>query len=138
MGNKLLITGGTGFFGRALLRHFFAEARRMPSGRPQEFSEIIVISRNPEKFAARHQTLAIAPWLRWVRADVCDRPALDALLPGETLHAVLHAATDSTDAAAMWRIRKLSTSGSLFIIKWADGDDAYDNIWNNRASLTYS
>ena len=107
MGNKLLITGGTGFFGRALLRHFFAEARRMPSGRPQEFSEIIVISRNPEKFAARYQTLANAPWLRWVRADVCDRPALDALLPGETLHAVLHAATDSTDAAAMSPVEKL-------------------------------
>ena len=48
------------------------------------------------------------------------------------------AAVKATDAAAMWRIRKLSTSGSIFIIKWADGNEAYDNVWDDRASLTYS
>jgi dTDP-glucose 4,6-dehydratase len=107
MGNKLLVTGGTGFFGRALLRHFHSEAQRMPSGLPQEFSEVIVISRNPEKFAEKYKSLANAPWLRWVCADVCERQSLDALLQGEKIHAVLHAATDSTDSAAMSPTTKL-------------------------------
>lgn len=79
----------------------------MRSGCLQDFSEIVIVSRNPESFTARYPALASAPWLRWVRADVCERPSLDALLPGETVHAVLHAATDSTDAAALSPVEKL-------------------------------
>jgi len=107
MTNRLLITGGTGFFGRALLRHFHAEAQRLPTGRPNGFNEIIIISRSPKEFANRYPVLANAPWLSWVRADVGQRPTLDALLVGETVNAVLHAATDSTDAAAMSPCEKL-------------------------------
>jgi len=107
MTNRLLVTGGTGFFGRALLRHFHAQAKDEPSGRPRDFSEIIVISRNPEAFASRYPDLAYAPWLRFLTADVCQRQTLDALLIGETLDAVLHAATDSTDAAILTPVEKL-------------------------------
>lgn len=105
--NRLLITGGTGFFGRALLRHFFDEAQRVPLSRPHGFSEIIIISRNPEAFANRYPELSHASWLRWARADVGQRPTLDALLVGEAVSAVLHAATDSTDAAALTPVEKL-------------------------------
>lgn len=108
MTNRLLITGGTGFFGRSLLRHFHAEAQCSPSGCPYDFNEIIVISRNPEAFASLYPTLAHAPWLRWARADVGQRPTLDALLVGETVSSVLHAATDSTDAAALSPVEKLN------------------------------
>lgn len=104
---RLLITGGTGFFGRTLLRHFHAEATRSPSGLPCDFDEIIVISRNPEAFACRYPDLAHAPWLRWFRADVKQRSTLDALLVGETVRAVLHAATDSSDAATSSPVEKL-------------------------------
>lgn len=47
------------------------------------------------------------------------------------------AATKGNEGAAMWRIRQLSTSGTVFVIKWADGDELYDNIWTDRATLTY-
>jgi len=107
MVERLLITGGTGFFGRALLRHFHSEATSSASGQPRNFGEIIVLSRNPEAFANRYPALASAPWLRWVRADVCQHQTLDALLIGETVTAILHAATDSTDAAALSPIDKL-------------------------------
>ena len=107
MTEKLLITGGTGFFGRALLRHFHAEAQRSPTACPQDYSEIIVISRNPEAFAVRYPELAQAPWLRWARANVVQRQTLDGLLVDETASAVLHAATDSTDAAALSPVEKL-------------------------------
>lgn len=107
MTNRLLITGGTGFFGRALLRHFHAEANLASTGRPNDFDEIIAISRYPAVFASRYPDLAQAPWLRWARADVGQRLTLDALLVGETVSAVLHAATDSTDAAALSPVEKL-------------------------------
>lgn len=36
-----------------------------------------------------------------------------------------------------WRIKKLTTVGSILKIEWADGNDNFDNVWTNRASLTY-
>jgi len=47
------------------------------------------------------------------------------------------AATKASDSAAMWRIRKLETDASVFLITWADGNELYDNVWDDRASLTY-
>jgi hypothetical protein len=43
-------------------------------------------------------------------------------------------------AAAVWRIKRITDSGSPTDtdVDWADGDINFDNIWNNRASLSYS
>jgi len=43
--------------------------------------------------------------------------------------------TGST-SSAIWKIQKIDTSS--INIKWADGNTSYDNIWDNRTSLTYS
>lgn len=40
-------------------------------------------------------------------------------------------------AAAVWRIRKETTASTVTTAQYADGNGNYDNIWNNRASLTY-
>jgi hypothetical protein len=48
------------------------------------------------------------------------------------------AAFGSSEASAVWRIFKLSVSGTVTSMTWADGNDEFDNIWNNRASLSYS
>jgi hypothetical protein len=46
------------------------------------------------------------------------------------------AAIGTTTAAASWRVKKLdSTSG--FVVTWA-GTGAFDQVWDNRGSLTYS
>ena len=47
------------------------------------------------------------------------------------------AALNADPSVAMWRIRELSTIGTVMIIKWADGNEDYDNVWDDRASLTY-
>lgn len=47
------------------------------------------------------------------------------------------AATKASESVAMWRIRKLDTTNPISI-KWADGNELYDNVWNDRASLTYT
>ena len=49
------------------------------------------------------------------------------------------ATVGSSDGAAMWKICKISLldadAGST---RWADGNLLYDNVWDNRASYTYS
>ena len=37
---------------------------------------------------------------------------------------------------ALWQIFKIDTSSGT-AITWADSDDKYDNVWDDRASLTY-
>lgn len=46
--------------------------------------------------------------------------------------------TGAATSAAVWAIRKFTYSGSnLTTIQWADGDERNNNVWDNRASLTY-
>jgi len=48
------------------------------------------------------------------------------------------AAIGSSAASAVWQIKKLDTSTLALDKTWADGNDSFDNVWNNRASLSYS
>ena len=42
-------------------------------------------------------------------------------------------------SAASWQIKKLVYSGSLVTeILFADGDTNFDNVWDDRTSLSYS
>jgi hypothetical protein len=53
-----------------------------------------------------------------------------------------HAHPGSTEASAAWRIKRITstTVGPQTITKteYADGNQYFDNIWNNRAALSYS
>lgn len=40
-------------------------------------------------------------------------------------------------STAEWRIKKISVSGNVTTISWADGDSNFNNIWDDRATLTY-
>jgi hypothetical protein len=45
----------------------------------------------------------------------------------------------SSKGDAVWKISKMTYDGdNLIDIQFADGDLAYDNIWDNRESLSYS
>jgi hypothetical protein len=41
-------------------------------------------------------------------------------------------------AAPIWQIVKLEYTGDNWIMKWADGDDLPDNIWDNVEAITYT
>lgn len=43
----------------------------------------------------------------------------------------------TTTATAAWQIAKLDVSSGL-VKTWADGNALFDNIWDNRAALTYA
>ena len=44
----------------------------------------------------------------------------------------------TADSAATWRIKRITITSTITDIKWADGNQFFDNIWDNRTSLTYS
>lgn len=50
------------------------------------------------------------------------------------------AAIGSSGASAVWRIMKIDESGTptTLSITWADSNSNFDNVWDNRTSLTYS
>lgn len=79
----LLLTGGTGFFGLSLLRHWCALGTDAP--------RITVLSRNPERFTALYPELA--SFVHWSRGDVLVPTSLPH---GTRFSHILHAATDST------------------------------------------
>lgn len=43
----------------------------------------------------------------------------------------------ATETQAAWRIMRITYSGTDFIVQWADGDQDFDNSWQDRATLTY-
>ena len=84
--SRILLTGGTGFFGRALLRHLLATSIEPNIG-------VCVLSREPERFKAAYPDLVAFERINLIRADVQDRKSLPW---GQHFTHVLHAATEST------------------------------------------
>jgi hypothetical protein len=48
------------------------------------------------------------------------------------------AAIGSATSAAVWQIHRIDTTGGNVSVDYADGNENFDNIWDNRASLTYA
>lgn len=45
----------------------------------------------------------------------------------------------ASEAAAVWQIQRLDSSvADDLTVLWADGDAQFNNIWANRAGLSYS
>ena len=40
--------------------------------------------------------------------------------------------------SALWRLRRVTFTDEDVAVEWADGDVRFDNVWDNRASLSYS
>ena len=55
-----------------------------------------------------------------------------------TITYVGKAAVGSATASAVWQIQRITATGPDLAIDWADGDASFNNIWDNRASLSYS
>lgn len=50
---------------------------------------------------------------------------------------VCEAPIGTATSSAAWRIKKIDETTGM-VIKWADGNESFDNVADNRASLTYS
>ena len=82
----IILTGGTGFFGKALLRH------QLSLG-DSAASEIVVLSRNPEQFLASYPEFNGHHSISFLKGDIQQRGSLPW---DQKFTHVLHAATDST------------------------------------------
>ena len=83
---KILITGGTGFFGKAMLRHLQTNTKTADSS-------VVVLSRNPDFFLSGYPEFAGHRQVSFVQGDIQQR---DSLPWDHNFTHVLHAATDST------------------------------------------
>jgi hypothetical protein len=45
---------------------------------------------------------------------------------------------NSSESAAVWRIKKMIIDGDTLSVIFADGNSLYDNVWDLRATYTYS
>jgi len=84
-GERLFITGGTGFFGIWLLESLLHARQRL-----QLDLRATILSRSPERFLAQHPHLAGQTALDWWRGDIRD-----FAFPGQTHRYILHAATET-------------------------------------------
>jgi UDP-glucuronate decarboxylase len=84
--SRILLTGGTGFFGRALLRHYVSFGMASDSS-------VCVLSRDPQRFLNAYPEFTNCEGISFVQSDIEDR---DSLPWDQTFTHVLHAATDST------------------------------------------
>ncbi len=83
-GARIFLTGGTGFVGKWLMATLLDADRRLGLG-----CELVVLSRDPEAFAATAPGLARAPRVTLMRGDVRD-----FAFPAGAFTHVVHAATD--------------------------------------------
>lgn len=90
---RLLLTGGTGFFGKALLRHWIkSKFYELP------VPEVTVLSRSPKSFLARYPEFSNHSWLRFHEGDILNMNTFP--IRCNFTH-VVHAATDSTFGPAL-------------------------------------
>lgn len=74
--------------------------------------------------------LAIAALVGAVQVDVDSGDS--------TITYVGYAAAGTATSSASWRIFRITSSGDATSIDTADGDISFNNIWDNRESLSYS
>lgn len=46
--------------------------------------------------------------------------------------------SSASTSSAIWRIMRMVESSGVYTFSFADGDTNFNNVWNNRASLSYS
>lgn len=84
---RILITGGTGFFGKSLLRYL------QSANISNQSLTVCVMSRDPVNFIKKHSEFDSLPWLSFYHGDIL-RPSS---FPKDSCFThIIHAATDST------------------------------------------
>jgi UDP-glucuronate decarboxylase len=91
--NTCFVTGGTGFFGKALFRHWGSE-----QGRDEKPSHLTLLSRSPENFKSSNPDLASLEGISFHSGDIADS---DSLPINVRFDGIIHAATDSTNGPAL-------------------------------------
>ena len=110
---KLLVTGGTGFFGRALLRSWLRDevcGVRVP--------EVTIVTRSPNSFLERYPEFSSISWLTLHKSNILDYESLPV---NDFFTHILHAATESTVGPSLPALQRYDeiVSGTRNILDYA-------------------
>jgi UDP-glucuronate decarboxylase len=109
----IFVTGGTGFFGRALLRHWMA-MKEVGS-----FSEDVgILTRSPKVFLDSFPEFSKLSWLKLFEGDVLEYSTLPKNIE---IDRIIHAATESTNGAFLTPYKTYNdiTTGTNNILNFA-------------------
>lgn len=108
---NIFLTGGTGFFGKALVPYLLAKFASTGS-------TLTVLSRNPESFLRRNPQFQNQPGLRFHEGDILR---IDSLPQSEAFSHVIHAATDSTFGPSLTPLERFEqiVSGTRNLLDFA-------------------
>jgi len=97
---QLFLTGGTGFFGKSLLRYWIQQSTQGKS-----VPAVTLMSRSPDAFLASYPEFVGLPWLTLVKGDV----TMPKTFPTElNCSHILHAATDSTNGPMLTPLERFN------------------------------
>lgn len=101
----------------------------------------------PHPVGANHDSTAFQSWCALIVKNVNDlitegtslaSYALNYDYIDATTSYLGEAAPGTATSAAAWRIKELTFTGDDVTILYADGNSSFDNVWDDRASLSYS
>lgn len=91
-----------------------------------------------QEIAGRLGDLALQ--LKEIKGQGEDLAKLEPVYVDESNPGVIYKGWSNTlasGAAAAWAIQKISRANDIITNEWADGNQFYDNIWDNRLALSY-
>jgi dTDP-glucose 4,6-dehydratase len=113
MKKKIFVTGGTGFFGRALIRNWINETNK-----GAYIGEVTIMSRNPIKFIQNYPEFNGYKWLKMYCGDVNN---MESFPKNEKFTHILHAATESTNGPKYLPLERYLqiTDGTKNVLEYA-------------------
>jgi len=107
---NLFLTGGTGFFGKALLRYWKSTG--------SHFDKIFILSRNPKSFLKDHSDLIAELNVEFIQGDILEA---SKIVLKDDIEYVIHAATDSTIGPSLGRLEVFNqiVKGTEEVLKFA-------------------
>jgi hypothetical protein len=79
--------------------------------------------------------------LKGIKAQGSDLSKLEPIFVDESNPNVIYkgwAINAEDSASSLWAIQRISRIGEVVTYDWADGNQFYDNVWDNRLDLQYS
>ena len=122
---RLLITGGTGFFGKSMLDYRL----RHPDWKWAK-AEWVILSRAPEKFAAEYPQLANLAGIAFVGGDVRD-----FAFPQGPFDVIIHAATSAVTTLSDEEMTSVILDGARHVVDFAKAADCRTILFTSSGAV---